>query len=100
MNLFTQIRQKTDEIGTPLRPIHRILTHPRWVARGYVFLVESDGKLYFLVHQKDLEVAIAKLPTKTVRGVDMTRIMGIPVSEDEEEMKKIINGVFRWASRL
>lgn len=100
MSLFTAIRQKTDEIGTPLRPVHRILTHPRWVTRGYVFLVEYGGKLYFLVHEKDLEVAIAKLPTKTVRGIDMTRILGIPVSNKEEDMTKIISGVFLWTYKL
>lgn len=100
MSLFSVVHQKVNQYGEKHRKIDRILTHPRWVVRGYVFLVEHEGKLYILVNYNDLELAIARLPAKTINNTDFSTIYSIPVSANEEEMQRAICGVFTWASRL
>lgn len=100
MNLFTGIRHSVDELGERIHRVDRILTHQKWVVRGYMFLVEDKGKHYLLVNRKDVELAIARLPSKTVRGMDFSKIFDIPVSDDEEDMTKVLNGIFKWACKL
>lgn len=100
MNLLTGMRRKVDELGEELRRIDRILTHPRWIVRGYMFLVQYRGRYYLLVNKKDLEIAVARLPSKTIKGIDLSMVMGIPVSNREEDVMKVIDGVFTWASKL
>lgn len=99
-NLFTGIRQSVDELGEKIQRVETILTHPKWVVRGYMFLVEDKGKCYLLVNKKDVELAIARLPSKTVQGMDFSKIFDIPVSDKEEDITKVLNGRFKWTCKL
>ena len=100
MTLFSDIRYAVDTLRMQKRRVYEILTHKKWVARGYAYLVEYNGRHYMLVNTHDLEVAIAKLPSKTIDNMDTSRIFDVPVNDSEQKLTEVMKGVFQWASRL
>ena len=100
MTLFTDIRYTVDMLRSQKRRVYNILTHEKWVARGYVYLVEYNSKFYMLVNKHDLEVAIAKLPSKTIENMDTSRIFDVPVVEGADKLTEVMKGIFHWSSKL
>lgn len=99
MNLFSTIRYYKDR----LKPhgLEEIVSSRKSAARGYVFIVELDGKYYMLVNGNDLNVALSQLPSKTLDTINLSsRLLDVPITDSEHKAHSIQNGVFKWASRL
>lgn len=73
--------------------IAKILVHPILVAKGFVFIIEFLGEYYVLINAYDFEEAKASLPF-VESDMDIERIIGIPVINEDEEIKRILTGVF------
>lgn len=100
-SIFSDVAYWKSTLRQTRRKIYRILTSKKLIARGFVYLVEWEGKFYLLVNTNDLEIAIAKLPSKSIEQLNLdNRIMDIPCEENEELVGKVSTGLFAWASKL
>ena len=97
--MFTGVRESKRLARKEGKKIEAIIVHRTMVVRDYMFLVELDGRYYILVNAHDLDLALARLPSKTIDGLD-SRILDVPIIEEESRVFPVLGGVFKWACRL
>lgn len=99
--LFSNVRYFKDRLRERLKKLNQIIVSRSYVSRGYVFLIELDGKYYLLVNANDYHVALSHLPAASLDEVNLSSyIMGVPLVESENEALRVQTGVFQWACKL
>lgn len=93
MNLFEELRRIADLMRQKRRWVDEILIHRQFVARGYIYLVEFQERFYILMNSYDLDIVVAQVPFIST-SYPYNFIMGLPVAEDTEKIKRIMCGVF------
>lgn len=97
MNFFHTLRYCQDREFA----FDAILVSRKYVARGYVYVVEKDSKHYFLVNSTDFNVALSCLPSYAADRINLSaNIFDIPLVENEARALSVQTGVFRWVSKL
>lgn len=79
---------------------YRIIMHPTWTSRGYVFVVDFDGKEYIVLNRRDFDAAAAWLSMLDTGEDLVDYAYGVPFIEDPIEFQKIMTGVFVWTLPL
>ena len=101
MNFFHGVRYYKDGLRAVAKKIEAVLVSKKYVARGYVYVVEHDDKHYILVNSTDFNAALSRLPSYTIDKINLSaRVFDIPIVENEGKAFSVQTGVFRWASRL
>jgi hypothetical protein len=93
MNLFEELRRIADLVRMKHKWVDEILIHRQFVARGYVYLVEYQERFFILMNSYDLDIAASQMPSVST-GYPFSYVMGIPVCEDGEKIKRIMTGVW------
>jgi hypothetical protein len=93
MNLFEELRRIADLMKQKHKWVDEILIHRKFVARGYVYLVEYQERFFILMNSYDLDIAINQMPSIPAK-YPLNYIVGIPICEDGEKIKQIMTGVF------
>lgn len=68
--------------------IEEILVSPKLVARGYTYIIEHNGKYFFVMNAYDFDAVLAASPDFK------DEVYGIPVTENEEKLKGVMLGLF------
>lgn len=91
-----EYKTRAEEEG---RSIAFVMIHSRFIAHGFVFLVEYRNRLYVLANSYDLDRELAAFPTTEYTELSSS-IYGIPVIEDSEHILKVMAGVFVSAEQI
>ena len=78
----------------------KVLLHPTFTTRNYVFIVEKDAKLYVIANSKDVDLA-ASLLIMNEASEDLTDyVHGVRLSESESEFISVNGGYYVWTLPL
>ena len=101
ITLFSKVRYLKDQLRASANKIQEVVVSRKSVVRGFVFLIELDGKYYLLVNETDLNVALSQLPKSTIDNVNLSgKLLDLPLVESEDKAMKAQTGVFKWVLAL
>ena len=78
----------------------RIVMHPTWTSRGYVFVADSWERIYIVVNEHDFNVATATLMMEHPEADLVDYCFGVPLCKDEKEFQRAIGGTYIWTLPL
>lgn len=93
MKVFPTIRRMIDFLAETGDRVRAVLVSEKWVANGYVFLVNYRNRFYILLNSRDLDAAVAGLPSKDAEAV-YEQIWGIKMLRNDEFTEKVATGVY------
>lgn len=98
MTALGRLREAMVRLRDEDKKIREVFISQNLIARGYVYLVEYRGEIYFLMNAYDFDEAVAWMTTNELRKAE-TNIYEIPVTEDNERLMKVMAGEWKWASQ-
>lgn len=96
--MIQSIHELMDEYKAKGIYISEIYHHTSGVVRGWMFVLEYEGKYYLVLNTFDLRKALKGIPLSRAMEVE-PRIFDVPVYEDEAKINKVMAGVFVWAKQ-
>lgn len=100
MNALQAIREAIRILEERGRIASKILLHPTWTTRGYVFIVDHNHKAYVIVNSNDFNVAAATMVMEGKEAELQDFSFGVPVEESTSEIQKAIGGTYIWTLTL